>query len=192
MYCHPHQSQRGDRIWCTWRICRVQHIIFGQKEHGIKNRRRFQIPLILLPPKLTTLTIIPSNSIMATSPTPMDPLDVFWHEGMLKYETGTGVFDSGMDPGFLDDLEKHPKNSDRVKNMLSILKRGPISPYISWHPGTPALVPQLLSFHTQGTYPPVSVCFFLFVIKIVCLQTESGSVLFFGFVLFKAKKDDVF
>ena len=104
----------------------------------------------------------------------MDHLDVFWHEGMLKYETGTGVFDSGMDPGFLDVLEKHPKNSDRVKNMLSILKRGPISPYISWHPGTPALVPQLLSFHTQGTYPPVSVCFFLFVIKIVCLQTESG------------------
>ena len=129
---------------------------------------------------------------MATSPTPMNPIDVFWHEGMLKYETGTGVFDSGMDPGFLDVLEKHPKNSDRVKNMLSILKRGPISPYISWHPGTPALVPQLLSFHTQGTYPPVSVCFFLFVIKIVCLQTESGSVLFFGFVLFKAKKDDVF
>ena len=85
----------------------------------------------------------------------VDPLDVFWHEGMLKYETGTGVFDSGMDPGFLDVLEKHPKNSDRVKNMLSILKRGPISPYISWHPGTPALVPKLLSFHTQGTYPPV-------------------------------------
>ena len=171
LYCHTHQSQR---------------------KHGRENRRRFQNPLILLPPKLTTLTIIPSNSIMATSPTPMDPLDVFWHEGMLKYETGTGVFDSGMDPGFLDVLEKHPKNSDRVKNMLSILKRGPISPYISWHPGTPALVPQLLSFHTQGTYPPVSVCFFLFVIKIVCLQTESGSVLFFGFVLFKAKKDDVF
>ncbi|XP_050285497.1 histone deacetylase 8 [Quercus robur] len=86
---------------------------------------------------------------MPTSPTPMDPIDVFWHEGMLKHETGTGVFDSGMDPGFLDVLEKHPENSDRVKNMLSILKRGPISPYISWHPGTPALVPQLLSFHTQ-------------------------------------------
>uniref|UniRef100_A0A2N9FPA8 Histone deacetylase domain-containing protein n=2 Tax=fabids TaxID=91835 RepID=A0A2N9FPA8_FAGSY len=58
---------------------------------------------------------------------------------------GSGVFDSGVDPGFLDVLEKHPENPDRLKNMLSILRRGPIS----WHSGTPALVPQLLSFHTQ-------------------------------------------
>ncbi|XP_075633768.1 histone deacetylase 8-like [Castanea sativa] len=51
------------------------------------------------------------------SPTPVDPIDVFWLEGLLKHETGKGVFDSGMDPGFLDVLEKHPENSDRVKNM---------------------------------------------------------------------------
>jgi hypothetical protein len=80
----------------------------------------------------------------------MDRIDVFWHEGMLNHDTGSGVFDSGVDPGFLDVLEKHPENPDRLKNMLSILRRGPISPHISWHSGTPALVPQLLSFHTQG------------------------------------------
>ncbi|KAK7834809.1 histone deacetylase 8 [Quercus suber] len=81
----------------------------------------------------------------------MDPIDMFWHEWMLKHETSIGVFDNGMDLGSLDVLEKHPKNSKRVKNMLSILKRGPISPYISWHSGTPTLIPQLLSFHTEDT-----------------------------------------
>ncbi|GFP97158.1 histone deacetylase 8 [Phtheirospermum japonicum] len=68
---------------------------------------------------------------------------------MLKHETGRGVFDTGMDPGFLDVLENHPENSDRVRNMVSILKRGPISPFVSWHQGRPALISELLSFHTQ-------------------------------------------
>ncbi|KAL8483492.1 hypothetical protein ACS0TY_026251 [Phlomoides rotata] len=76
-------------------------------------------------------------------------IHVFWEEGMLKHETGRGVFDTGTDPGFLDVLENHPENSDRVKNMVSILKRGPIAPFLSWHQGTPALLSQLLSFHTQ-------------------------------------------
>ncbi|KAK4758197.1 hypothetical protein SAY87_019498 [Trapa incisa] len=76
-------------------------------------------------------------------------IDVFWHEGMLKHETGSGVFDTGIDPGFLDILEKHPENPDRVRNMLAILRRGPISPYISFHSGRPALTSELLTFHTQ-------------------------------------------
>ncbi|XP_054816282.1 histone deacetylase 8-like [Prosopis cineraria] len=76
-------------------------------------------------------------------------IDVFWHEDMLKHDAGNGVFDTGTDPGFLEVLEKHPENSDRIRNMVSILKRGPISPYISWHLGSPALLPQLLSFHTS-------------------------------------------
>ncbi|KAL0370222.1 UNVERIFIED_CONTAM: Histone deacetylase 8 [Sesamum angustifolium] len=78
-----------------------------------------------------------------------DRVDVFWHEGMLKHDTGCGVFDTGMDPGFLDVLENHPENSDRVKNMVSILKRGPIAPFVSWHQGRRALIAELLSFHTQ-------------------------------------------
>ncbi|KAL6976447.1 Histone deacetylase 8 [Sarracenia purpurea var. burkii] len=77
-----------------------------------------------------------------------DRVDVFWDEGMLNHDTGTGVFDTGVDPGFLEVLEKHPENSDRVRNMLSILKRGPISPYVSWRTGKPALVSDLLTFHT--------------------------------------------
>ncbi|MCI91673.1 histone deacetylase 8-like, partial [Trifolium medium] len=38
----------------------------------------------------------------------VNKIDVFWHEGMLNHDTGKGVFDTGMDPGFLDVLEKHP------------------------------------------------------------------------------------
>ncbi|XP_075075548.1 histone deacetylase 8 isoform X4 [Nicotiana tabacum] len=86
----------------------------------------------------------PSSSLQADN-----LIHVFWDEGMLKHDTGTGVFDTGMDPGFLDVLEKHPENADRVKNILSILKRGPISPFISWHHGRLALISELLSFHTQ-------------------------------------------
>lgn len=80
-----------------------------------------------------------------------DRVDVFWHDRMLNHDGGEGVFDTGEDPGFLDVLEKHPENGDRVKNMVSILKRGPISPFISWHSGTPAQPDELLTFHTQGT-----------------------------------------
>ncbi|XP_027082885.2 histone deacetylase 8-like isoform X1 [Coffea arabica] len=76
-------------------------------------------------------------------------IHVFWHEGMLKHDTGKGVFDTGMDPGFLDVLENHPENSDSIRNMVSILKRGPISPFISWHVGRPAQISELLTFHTQ-------------------------------------------
>ncbi|GAU22339.1 hypothetical protein TSUD_106670 [Trifolium subterraneum] len=86
-----------------------------------------------------------TGSSQSSSP---NKIDVFWHEGMLNHDTGKGVFDTGMDPGFLEVLEKHPENSDRVKNMVSILKKGPISPHISWNHGRPALITELHSFHT--------------------------------------------
>ncbi|KAG4113473.1 hypothetical protein ERO13_D13G225800v2 [Gossypium hirsutum] len=76
-------------------------------------------------------------------------IDVFWHDGMLDHDTGKGVFDTGMNPGFLEVLEKHPENSDRIRNIVSILRKGPISSYISWHSGSPATIHQLLSFHSQ-------------------------------------------
>ncbi|KAF6984914.1 hypothetical protein CFC21_002858 [Triticum aestivum] len=75
-------------------------------------------------------------------------LAVFWHEGMLAHDAGRGVFDSGRDPGFLDVLDHHPENADRVRNMVSILRRGPIAPFLSWHSGTPAHASDLLSFHS--------------------------------------------
>ncbi|CAH2038571.1 unnamed protein product [Thlaspi arvense] len=84
-------------------------------------------------------------------PSPVDTsrVDVFWHEGMLRHDAVEGVFDIGLDPGFLDVLEKHPENADRVRNMVSILRRGPISPHVRWFPGRPAIVSELLMFHTS-------------------------------------------
>ncbi|XP_008785785.2 histone deacetylase 8 [Phoenix dactylifera] len=83
-----------------------------------------------------------------SSSPPPDLIHVFWHEGMLAHDAGTGVFDTGIDPGFLEVLEKHPENADRVRNMVSILRKGPIAPFISWHSGRPAHVSELLSFHS--------------------------------------------
>ncbi|KAF8719634.1 hypothetical protein HU200_024375 [Digitaria exilis] len=80
---------------------------------------------------------------------PGDKLAVFWHEGMLAHDAGRGVFDSGRDPGFLDVLDQHPENADRVRNMVSILRRGPIAPFLSWHSGRPAHASELLSFHSS-------------------------------------------
>ncbi|KAM7528120.1 hypothetical protein LguiB_031530 [Lonicera macranthoides] len=93
----------------------------------------------------TPLSLLTSSS---TSYSQTDRIHVFWAEGMLNHDAGKGVFDTGIDPGFLDVLENHPENSSRIKNMVSILKRGPISPFISWHSGRPALLSELLSFHT--------------------------------------------
>ncbi|XP_050235044.1 histone deacetylase 8 [Mercurialis annua] len=76
-------------------------------------------------------------------------IHVFWHEDMLKHDAGKGMFDTGTAPAFLDVLDQHPENADRMRNMVAILKRGPISPFISWHLGAPARLPQLLSFHTS-------------------------------------------
>ncbi|KAK9734647.1 hypothetical protein RND81_04G154500 [Saponaria officinalis] len=77
-----------------------------------------------------------------------EKIHVFWEDRMLKYIPSWGVFDDSFDPGFLDVLEPHPENPYRVSNMVSILKRGPISPYIKWHSGAFASTSELLSFHS--------------------------------------------
>ncbi|KAM0050097.1 putative histone deacetylase [Helianthus debilis subsp. tardiflorus] len=74
---------------------------------------------------------------------------------MLDHYTGEGVFHSGINLGFLEVLEKHLENSDRDRNMRSILKQGPISPFLSWHSSSAATVTEILSFHTQAQGLPM-------------------------------------
>ena len=81
----------------------------------------------------------------------LEKVHVFFHEGMLEHDTGFGVFDTLEDPGFLDVLEQHPENADRIRNIRSILQRGPIAPYILWHEGRHAEIESLTSFHTPGS-----------------------------------------
>ncbi|KAG0630393.1 hypothetical protein M758_1G175300 [Ceratodon purpureus] len=78
----------------------------------------------------------------------MNQMHVFFHEDMLKHDNGHGVFDTFQNPGFLDVLEPHPENADRIRNIRSILQRGPIAPFITWHEGRPAAIESLTSFHT--------------------------------------------
>ncbi|VAH19621.1 unnamed protein product [Triticum turgidum subsp. durum] len=91
---------------------------------------------------------VPAAAAAEGAPPAGENLAVFWHEGMLAHDAGRGVFDSGRDPGFLDVLDHHPENADRVRNMVSILRRGPIAPFLSWHSGTPAHASELISFHS--------------------------------------------
>jgi len=76
-------------------------------------------------------------------------LNVFWHPDVLLHDTGTGVFEAvGSD--LLTVREKHPEGTDRISNMLSILKRGPLSSHLTWHWGRQATEKELQLFHTPA------------------------------------------
>ncbi|KAG6558040.1 hypothetical protein Mapa_000220 [Marchantia paleacea] len=77
-------------------------------------------------------------------------LNVFWNTGMLAHNAGDGMFDTLHDPGFLAVLDSHPESPERIINILSILKKGPIAPYISWHEGYPAELEELTAFHSPA------------------------------------------
>ena len=47
---------------------------------------------------------------LPSPPASPDLIHVFWHEGMLAHGTGTGMFDTGFNPVFLEVLDKHPVN----------------------------------------------------------------------------------
>lgn len=105
---------------------------------------------------------------MAMAMAEHNKVHVFFHEGMLNHNLGYGVFDTLEDPGFMDVLEPHPENADRVRNIRSILQRGPIAPFIVWHEGRKAEVGSLTTFHSPGSQlhhcryyfsPPSAPCF---------------------------------
>ena len=75
-------------------------------------------------------------------------INVFWHPYVLLHDTGTGVFEA---PGshLLSIQEKHPEGPDRIINMLSILKRGPVSSLLNWRWGHHASEEELLLFHAK-------------------------------------------
>ena len=51
-------------------------------------------------------------------------IDVSWHEDTLLHETGSGFFE--QPPSLLlAELELHPENAVRLRNMKASLERGP-------------------------------------------------------------------
>jgi acetoin utilization deacetylase AcuC-like enzyme len=73
-------------------------------------------------------------------------IDVFWHDDALLHDTGSGVFEHGPSP-LMAEPELHPENVVRVRNMKSILERGPLAEHVRWHTGRHASIDELLLLH---------------------------------------------
>src|SRR5947209_14734955 len=73
-------------------------------------------------------------------------MDVFWHPAVLDHDTGSGVFEAA-DTGLIDTPELHPENAERVRNMHSVLERGPIAGHLRWRDGREATEAELAVVH---------------------------------------------
>jgi len=73
-------------------------------------------------------------------------LDVFWHPAVLEHDTGSGVWEAPPSD-LLDTEELHPENAVRMRNMRSVLERGPIGERIRWRDGRLADPAELEAVH---------------------------------------------
>ena len=76
-------------------------------------------------------------------------VDVFWHPAVLDHDTGYGVFEGGPSD-LLAVPELHPESAERVRNMHSVLERGPINAHLRWHDGRLATEDELAAVHTPA------------------------------------------
>ena len=73
-------------------------------------------------------------------------IDVFFHPAAFGHDTGMGLFEGGPSD-LLDAPELHPENAERVRNMHSVLKRGPLADRLRWHDGRVATEDELATVH---------------------------------------------
>jgi acetoin utilization deacetylase AcuC-like enzyme len=78
-----------------------------------------------------------------------ETLDVFWHDDALRHDTGSGVFEQPPSP-LLAELELHPENAVRLRNMKAILERGPLAAHVRWREGRHAEPEELALVHEPG------------------------------------------
>ena len=76
-------------------------------------------------------------------------MDLFWHEDALKHDTGSGLFEQPPSP-LLDEQELHPENAVRIRNMKSILERGPLADTLRRREGRHASTEELELVHERG------------------------------------------
>jgi acetoin utilization deacetylase AcuC-like enzyme len=76
-------------------------------------------------------------------------IDVFYDERVLLHDTRAGLFDT-EEADLLAVPELHPENVERVRNMRSVLERGPLAPRLRWHAGRLATVEELEVVHEAG------------------------------------------
>ena len=77
-----------------------------------------------------------------------DRLNVFYDKEILNHDSSLGFFETIKSP-YLEISEKHPENSDRIRNMFSVLKLGPISEAIDWKEGLNIHNSDLELFHDK-------------------------------------------
>jgi len=75
-------------------------------------------------------------------------LPVFYSPEVLNHQTGNGFFEALASP-YLPVTEAHPENDLRLRNMIGILKHGPLSTFLNWHDAPVANKAQLERFHTS-------------------------------------------
>ncbi len=73
-------------------------------------------------------------------------LAVFFDDAVLAVRTPDGLFDQVPSP-LLDHQLPSVEGPDRIANIRSILKRGPMAGDIDWFPGRPATDAEILLFH---------------------------------------------
>ncbi len=76
-------------------------------------------------------------------------VDVFWHDDVLYHDTGWGVFEAPPSP-LLTVQSAHPEGPDRIRNMKSVLQRGPVAPHVKWHAGRHATEAEIERFHSPA------------------------------------------
>jgi len=82
------------------------------------------------------------RSVRAVAP----ELAVFWHDAVLEHDTGVGVWETT--PSDLIEVDElHPENAERLRNMRSILERGPLAGDLAWRAGRLADEQELETVH---------------------------------------------
>ncbi len=76
-------------------------------------------------------------------------MDVFWHDDVLRHDTGYGVFEAPPSE-LLDTQTQHPESSPRLVYMRAILRNGPVAGHLAWHAGRHATWHEILRFHTEA------------------------------------------
>lgn len=74
-------------------------------------------------------------------------ISVFWDARVLEHDTGHGMWET-VASDLLDEQERHPENAVRMRNMRSVLERGPVADRLDWRPGRLATVAELETVHT--------------------------------------------
>jgi acetoin utilization deacetylase AcuC-like enzyme len=78
-----------------------------------------------------------------------DRLAVFFDAQVFDHDTGHGLFEGPPSP-YLAVPERHPENAERVRNMESVLRKGPIAEALDWHSAQPASDEALRLFHDSA------------------------------------------